>query len=310
MRLNEITVGDALNQEVVRLMMEESPILRFAEFYPMVGNADTKRKQSAASGGRFRALDEVFPDNRVTPIWVTPSLKIFGDKVETDRAHERRGQDIDSVRASDLVRFARTLGKEWQNFFVNGDSAVDVKAFDGVKTRIQPAHKVSVPAAGLAVEMGNSNTAKTVQQQWMELLEQLISLVDGGPNLLLMDGLTRSRLTTIAREFIRWEKDAFGTPIAYYNEIPIVLGGFDKAGNRVIPHNETVGASTDCTSIYALRFGEESDLSIATNVGVEVKDMGLVGSHYTYAVELDMDMALLQDKAIAVLPGIRLIPAA
>jgi hypothetical protein len=122
----------------------------------------------------------------------------------------------------------------------------------------------------------------------------------------MMNSKTWGRLNTLAREFVTYKANEFGILIPYYREIPIVDSGIDKAGADIITNTETLGTSTDCTSIYAVRFGERSNLTIATNIGLEIADLGLVGNFYTHSVELDADLGLCDDTAIARLEGIRL----
>ncbi len=307
MKLREISKKDVLTQRVVSVMTKHAPILMFAEFYQMVGNADKPRKSATATGGKFRALDSDFEDNTVTPQFADVALKIFGDKVQVDVAHERRGGDIASVRLSELDNFSKNLGKEFQNQLVNGDSSTPTN-FDGIEKLVPSGQKITPAANGIEVPMGNDNTSKKAQQIFLEQLFSLLEKIDGGAQLLLMDSKTLSRLNSIAREFIRYERDKdFGVRIGYFNEVPIVLSGYAKDGSLVIGHDETVGESNDCTSIYAMRFGERSDLTIATNVGVEVADMGKVGAHYVHNVELDASPGLLNDKALARLEGIRIV---
>ncbi len=305
MKITEFS-GDVITKTVVNAMLEKSNVLREVEFYRMVGNADYTRKVSNASGGKFRSVNNDYADNQVDPQFANPTLKIFGDKVQTDRAHERRGSDIASVRASDLLSFAYSLGKQFQNYFFNGDSSASPAQFDGLKKMVPSSQKITAATNGLAVQLGNSTTAKTSQQQFLELIDALIQSVDGGAQAICMDGTLLSRLTTIARDQVSFQLNEFGQQVAFYNGIPILTSGFDKSGNKILPFTETVGTSTDCTSVYAFRSGEKEDLSFATNVGVEVKDLGLVGVHYTYSVDFDLDSVLLNDKAIARLEGIRL----
>ncbi len=307
MLLNEISARDAISQEVVQAMIDRATVLEFAEFYSITGNADYTRKASTAAGGQFRALNSDYPNNQVNPAYANPTLKILGDKVQVDRAHERRGNDLASVRARDLLAFANTLGEQFQNYFFNGDTGTSADQFDGLKVQMPAGQLLTAATNGLAVTLGNDNTAKTAQQQAIELLDELIDSVKGGAQVLFMDGKTLSRYTTIARDFITYAEANFGRKIPFYNGIPIRPAGYDKDGNKIIPHTETVGTATDCTSVYAVRFGEGVDLSFATNIGVEVKDLGLVGVHYTHAVEIDADLALLNDKAVARLEGLRIV---
>jgi len=307
MKLQQISKKETLTQRVVGRMTKYAPILMLAEFYSMVGNADKPRKSATASGGKFRPLDDDFPANQVTPQFADVALKIFGDKVQVDVAHERRGGDIASVRLSELDNFSKNLGKEFQNQFTNGDSGTATN-FDGIKKLVPSAQKITPAENGIEVPMGNDNASKKAQQIFLEQLFSLLEKIDGGAQLLYMDSKTLSRLNSVAREFIRYERDKdFGIRIGYFNEVPIILSGYAKDGSLVIGHNETVGTSDDCTSIYAMRFGERSDLTIATNIGVEVTDMGKVGPHYVHNVELDAAPALLNNKALARLEGIRIV---
>lgn len=304
MKLQQISANDTITQQVIAQMISRATVLEFAEFYPIVGNADYARKAATASGGQFRALDSDYSNNIITPAFANPTLKILGDKVQVDWAHERRGLDIASVRARELMSFARNLGKQFQYYFFNG--VVSGTQFNGLKAITPAGQKITAATNGISVTLGNDNTAKTAQQNYLELLNQLIQKVDGGAQVLFMNARALSRLTTIAREFVQWLPNTFGQLMPYYNGIPIRDAGYDKTGALVIPQNETVGTSTDCTSIYAVRFSEGADLSIATNVGVEVKDLGLVGVHYVHSVEFDADLVLLNDLSVARLEGIRL----
>ncbi|WP_337872895.1 major capsid protein [Ignavibacterium sp.] len=304
MRIEQISANDTLTQQVVRGMISRSTVLEFAEFYSITGNADYSRKAATASGGQFRALDADYPSNIVSQTFVNPVLRILGDKIQVDRAHERRGLDIASVRARELMNFGLNLGKQLQYYFFNGTGASN--QFSGLKLIVPSARKITAATNGLSVPLGNDTASKTAQQNFLELINQLIQRVDGGAQILYMNSKALSRLTTIAREFIQWQPNTFGQLIPYYNGVPIRDAGYDRTGTLVIPQNETVGTSTDCTSIYAMRFGEGADLSLATNIGVEVKDLGLIGVHYIHSVEFDADLVLLNDLAVGRLEGIRL----
>lgn len=304
MKIEQISANDTLTQQVIRAMNSRASVLEFAEFYSITGNADYSRKAASASGGQFRALDADYPSNIVSPTFANPVLRILGDKVQVDRAHERRGLDIASVRARELMNFALNLGKQFQYYFFNGTGTSN--QFSGLKLIVPSAQKITAATNGLSVPLGNDSASKTAQQNFLELINQLIQKVDGGAQVLYMNSKALSRLTTIAREFIQWQPNTFGQLIPYYNGVPIRDAGYDRTGALVIPQNETVGTSTDCTSIYAVRFGEGTDLSLATNIGVEVKDLGLVGVHYTHSVEFDADLVLLNDLAVGRLEGIRL----
>jgi hypothetical protein len=306
MLIRQISAQDTITQQVVAAMISRSTVLEFAEFYKMVGNADLRKKEATATGGQFRGVNDNYGNNIAEPSYATINLKIFGDQVQVDRAYERRGWDIPSERARQLIAFAKNLGKNFQKYFFDGDSASDAKQWDGLKKLIPNDQVITAAANGFEVVLGNSDTAKKAQQQFLELMNELITKVDGGAQVLFMNNSVLSRLTTIAREFIQYNVNEFGQQIAYYNGIPVRTAGYDASGADILGLNETQGTANDCTSIYAVRFGEASDLTIATNVGVEVKDLGLVGNFYVHSVEFDACPVVLNNKAVARLKGIRL----
>ncbi len=305
MKIYQISQGDAVTRQVVMKMVQSASVLNFAEFYKMSGNADYLRKNAGASGGKFRALNSNYPTNVVSPSFANPALKILGDKVEVDKAHERRGTDIASVRAAELLSFAGNLGKQFQNYFFNGYTEDNSDAFDGLKYLIPSSQQITASANGLSVDLGNTDAAKKKQQQFLELIDELIGSIDGGAQVIFMDVKTLSRLTSVARDQITTAADEFGAPLYFYNHIPVVTSGYDNSGNRVLPHDEVVGSSgAVCTSVYAVRFGERVDLTLPTNIGVEVSDLGLSGVHYVHAVEFDTALVLANSKAAARLEGV------
>lgn len=304
MKLNQFS-ADQITATVINMMLENSNILQIAEFYPIVGNADNTRKASDAAGGKFRSVNSDYDANAIDPKFANPVLKIFGDQVQVDRAHERRGSDIASVRASDLLQFAKDLGKNFQKYFFIGDSDADAKQFNGLNKIIPAGQKIG-PDGGVGIEviLGNSDNAVKSQQEFLELLDLLILKIDGGAQALSANSRTISRITSIARASVTWLKSEFGMLIPAYNGVPILPCGVGSNGEEFISNDEDFGASDNCTSIKAFRFGEKSDLSFATNVGMEVEDLGLVKNFYTHSVDLDLDLVLLKNAAVAELQGI------
>lgn len=296
---------DPLQQAVIAAMLEESNILQYAEFYSIIGNSAYTRKAASVSGGSFRGLNDAYTGVAGTPAYANPTLTIFGDEVLVDQAHERRGADVASVRSQQLLAFARSYGKRFQHYFVNGNSAAASKQFDGLKLLVPSGQTLEAADNGFSIPLGNSDANKKAQQEFLEMIDNLIAIVAGGAQLLLMPSRILSRLSRIAEGQVRWEKDEFGSPLAMYNGIPILSAGYNEAGGEIIAFTETQGTASDTASIYALRFGEAEKLTLATNIGVSVKDAGLVKNNYVHNVDFDLTMVLCDDKAVARLKGLK-----
>ena len=106
------------------------------------------------------------------------------------------------------------------------------------------------------------------------------------------------------RSIILWNKNEFGNYIPYFAGVPLRTAGYNSAGTAIIQANELFGEYNTATTIYAMKFGEKEDLTIATNVGLTVDNIGLVNNMYVDVFELDADIGLLNNRAVAALKGI------
>lgn len=317
MLINQISNpnGASANEELRNLAVAEfmaaCPLMQFAQFYQITGNADSPRKSTDITGGDNRAVGSDYGSPKSgTPGFGSVTLKIYGDKVKTDLAYERRGIDIGSQRARDLRGFSRSLGRYFMDSFINDETSST--KFDGLKAQIGDLSRSVVlggGADGFEVPAGNSSTQRAKQTTYIEALDAMIEEVD--PTVIVADSRTIARTASIAREFVRTEnvQDIFGQPqvLTHYRERPLVNAGLKKdRSGPVIGHAETVGETSDCTSLYGIRFGEEIDTTFATNVGIDVRDLGLVGSEYITLVEFDIDLVILDQWSVKRLEGIRI----
>lgn len=332
MKLRQISSGDDLIQGLIgtemtdeeegRGMLRYAKLIRYLEFYNMgAGNADDPRRASTSSGGKTRALDAEWIDNKAAIDYGRVSLKIVGDKIRVDRAHERRGGDVPSLRVREALSVAEDVGKKLQNLFFNGNSSLVATEFDGVATVINAAlaagtptafqtrlaAQVVQPATPLVCAYGNSDAAKKSQQNLTSLIGRAIRKV-GGSGIVIADERTISFIESVAKEYVQYMGvDQYGEPLMRYRQRPFLDAGFTPANEPIIAHNEAYGtgggAITTGTRIYVVRFGEMKDVTLATNVGLEVKDEGLVGSFYTHSIELDTDVQILDPRAISVVRG-------
>ena len=318
MLINEIstggTRGDATLRELALAAFYAAfPLAMYAHFYSFAGNADNPRKVGDEyDAGQARSTSTGYVAKEREPNFGTAALKIFGDKVATDIAHERRGIDIGGQQVRDVERFAGSLGRGLMNALVNHDNGANALHTNGVKV-IADAVGQNVPLGGpngLALPRGNDNAAAQAFDQFIEELDHEIEDVDGGVDVILCNSTLISRLKSMGRRFVQTDtvQDIYGEnqQVTTYMGIPLVNAGWnpDRSG-YIIGNDETVGTSNDCTSLYLLNYGEEENLTIATNIGLDVVDLGQVEEKLKLLVELDLDQVLLNDRAIKRVSGIR-----
>jgi hypothetical protein len=317
MKITEISKGSSVDSETalqslaVSEFVSQFPLAPYIEFYSINGNADTPRKVSAGiTAGDTRIIGTDYTAKSDTPGFGAVALKIYGDKVKTDIAYQRRGTDIGSQRALDLANFSRSMGRYFMDSVIN--DALSVEKFSGIKEQIDALSRkeVYLTVNGGSVPTGNGNTEVKAQQAFREWLDAQINDIMGGPQILGMNGAMIARLESMGSNYVTFSnvQDIYGANqvVRSYKGIPIVNFGFKADGSGlVIPSTETEGTAVGtCTSIYLLRFGEMQDVTFATNVGLDVKDLGLIGTEYVTMVELDVDLAILNAKSVKRLSGI------
>jgi hypothetical protein len=296
----------ALRAVALNEMRGASQIFEYAQFYSFLGNADNPKKAATEAGGSQRAIGSDYAGVEGAPSTAPVALAILGDKVLTDLAYERRGGSVESERIRELQSFARGLGRYFMHQLINGTG--DNNQMAGLKALIAAAYVTALDVNGLQVVAGNDSEAKAVQATFIEALDSLIASVGAGA-VLIMPSRGISRLSNIARDSVKFDDiDGVFGQVTSYNGTPIINAGYSKDKvTPVLPFTEACGTTaTGCASIYCVKFGEKEDTTIGTNVGLQVRDLGLVGVHYTTLVEMDAQATILAPTSAQRLKGFML----
>lgn len=324
MFLYQISGGDPVTSMVMTEMRKNAPALEFLHFFKAPGSSAHERMADDIDGTLVtRTIGNDFATQDFTPGYGDFALQILGKNVRLDIAYEERAADIPSEMMLKLKNWALNAGRNFMYYFIDGDSTADNGAtppvslhqFNGLRKIIallvaagDSGRIITLGSgAGLQVSLGNSDAARVAQQKFIEGIDNLIESVDGGADCLMMDGQLLTRLSTVARDQCTVSLNEFGAKIGDYNGVKIVPTGRKHDGSRIIPFSETVGASTDCTSVFAFKSGEKIDLTaMTTGVGLKVYPMEKVGNFYQHMVQLQMDMAAMSKRCVAKLGGVRL----
>jgi hypothetical protein len=138
----------------------------------------------------------------------------------------------------------------------------------------------------------------------LEKLDELIDRVRGGkPDLLLMSRRSRRTLNEIARAsggFLEADRDEFGRMVQYYDGIPIGLNDF-------IADDQVVGTSADCSTIYAMQFGEGGLAGLTAPGGLTVERVGSLETKDASRIRVKWyaGLALFNAVKLAKLTGVR-----
>ena len=310
MLLKQISSKDPLTKIVIDGLAKTAPVLFDAEFYAKGGSADNVKKAGTSTiSGIFRSLNENNSSTPPDPVYEPHSKKIISFDTKVDVMLEDRNEDPEKELAVQTRLDAEEAGFLLQEKFFEGQSSQDAEEFDGLREITPEDNLKYVAANGLILPLGSSDSKITAQQQAIEELLKLFATVRGGATHAYMNEYLKIRLLSIAKNlgYYRMEKDKLGSTIEKIGSVIIRGGGYKSDGTPLLPFNETVGTATSkCSSIFAVRWGERVDLTALTSVGVKARYSGQSGNFLVNNINLDMALVLQNDSAIVQSSGWRL----
>lgn len=248
--------NDIVLAGVIETVVMESPILQSMPFIEIVGNALTYNRENTAATAAFYGVGGTWTESTPTFTQVTASLKILGGDADVDNYIRQTRSNVQDIEASVLQLKAKALAHKFEDTFINGDTTGDGNSFDGIR---------KVCEIGQTPTMGTNGGVLT--------LDKLDELIDqhrpGKPEMLLMSKRSRRKLSSLRRasgNVLETDVNAFGQRVLYYDGIPIGVSDW-------VADNETEGTSTDCSSIYALSFGE-GGIAGLTNGWINLERIG------------------------------------
>lgn len=253
----------------------------------------------------FRAVNSEYTPQEVTKQRYNADLKVFGGAFEIDRIIANMGGIVSEVtlQMQQKVKAAQSL---FNNTVINGDSAVDANAFDGLEKALAGSSTEYTPSA--AIDLSTSSAIDTNYKVFLDEIDEFLALLDGKPSGLLVNSKLRAKIRACARRAGMYSetKDDFGRNIETYDGIPLVDVGEKPGTNQlVIP----VDPTSKETSLYAVRLGMDGfhGISMAGQAPVRtwLPDFSTAGAVKKGEVEMVAAVALKATKAAGVMRKIK-----
>ncbi|MFJ4960992.1 major capsid protein [Streptomyces sp. NPDC088729] len=298
---------DDLQRGVLETFVIESTVLDRIPFLTIQGNAYAYNEEATLPGVEFRSVNEGYSESTGTVNPKSESLVILGGDADVDRFIVATRGNLNDQRAIQTRMKVKSAAYKFQNHFINGDTAVEPKGFDGLKKRLTGNQVLATATNGMGpVAAGHD---------FFDALDELIARVPGlnGSNgALYTNRYVISRIKSSARRLggVEMIRDALTQKmVATYNGIPLLDIGQTAAGLDIIPQTETQGTDSASASIYAVRFGSaEGDQAVTglTNGGVQVRDLGELDTKPVYRTRLEFytGLAVFGGKGAARLTGV------
>jgi HK97 family phage major capsid protein len=281
---------DTLLAGVIETIAAESPVLQRLPFIEIVGNGLTYNRENVAPTAAFYDVGDTWNEDTPTFTQATATLKILGGDADIDNFLKSTRSNIQDLEAAVVQLKARAVQSLFDDTFVNGDESGNPDSFDGIDL---------LAAAGQTVSMGTNGDSLTLAR-----LDELIDKVRGGkPDMLLMSRRSRRSLNILARTsgtFLEADRDQFGGMVQFYDGIPIGI-------NDYIGDAQTVGTSTDCSTIYAMQFGEGALSGLTAPGGLTIERVGSLETKDASRVRVKWyaGLALFNTVKLAKLTGVR-----
>jgi HK97 family phage major capsid protein len=282
--------NDHLLSGLIETIAAESPILQRLPFIEIVGNGLTYNRENASASAGFFDVGDTWTENTPTFSQVTATLRIMGGDADIDNFLKSTRSDVQDLEAAIVQLKARATRDLFDDTFINGNEGTDPKSFEGIDRLV---------AGGQAVSMGTNGAVLT-----LEKLDELLDTVKGGkPDLLLMSRRTRRTLNVLARtagSFLEADRDEFGQMVQYYDGVPIGI-------NDYIADNQTAGTSNDCSTVYAMQFGEGAVSGLTAPGGLTVERVGSLETKDATRIRVKWyaSVALFNTVKLAKLTGVR-----
>lgn len=298
---------DDLQRGVLETFVQESPILDRVPFMTVEGNAYAYNEEATLPGVAFRAVNSAYDSSVGTVNQKSESLVIMGGDADVDRFIVQTRGNLNDQRAIQTRLKTKAVSYFFHDKFFNGDTAVDVNGFDGLKKRLTGAQVIAADTNGLGPVTGAAN--------FLDKLDELLAAVPGinGSNGAIyanvaVIGKIRSAIRRAGADTTLLQ-DVAGRRVIQWNGVPIYDAGKTAAGDVVLPLTETQGTSSIASSMYAVKYGEaEGDQAVTglTNGGVQVYDLGELQTQPVYRTRIEFycGLALFGGQAAARLTGV------
>lgn len=264
----------------------------------------------------FRAINNEYTPQEVTKDRYTVELKPFGGSFAIDRIIANTGGLVDEVnlQVQQKVKAANAL---FHDTIINGDSAVDSNSFDGLNKAITGSS--TEYNAGAFIDLSTSTALDTNYKQFMDLLDEFLSNLDGKPTFLGGNSKLITKIKSVARRagYLTQSEDAFGRKVDAYDGIVLVdLGAKAGTNDPVVSIANTrkpngTDAVTGLTDLYAARLSLDGfhAVSLANQdlVKIWLPDFSTSGAVKNGEVEMVAAVALKSTKSAGVFRNIKVV---
>ena len=314
----KVGMADHVDQQIVDMFRRSSLLLDRLTFDNAIspgtngstltyGYIQLKTPSTAAK----RDINAEYTANEAKREKKTTNAIIMGGSFSVDRVLQNTSGAVDEL-AFQAEQKIKATANYFHNLVINGTSAGSgtgfvPNTFDGLKKLLTGASTEVTSEVSITTSAELDSNA----QAFLDELDAFLALMDGTPDMLLMNDKMLNRIRSAARRCGYYERnrDDFGRPVEYYNGIALMDCGKYYDGSSTKDTIET-DSSAGTTAIYAVSLGLDGFHGISpTGNGVinsYMPDLTRPGAVKTGEVELVAGVALKNTLKAGVLKGIKI----
>jgi hypothetical protein len=283
----------ALAEEIITV----DELFAVLPFKPVSGNSYSYVRENTLVTAEGQAVGGAFTPGQSTYTEVTVPLTTIGAQVEINKLLQ--AQSVGAVAdgglvASQLARAAKSVGRQFAQWFVTGDSTTSGQ-FDGVN--------LMLAAGGSYTAFSGQSLNQADAALTLEMLDDLVSAVKlRRPDVLVMSQKARNKVKSLMRALGGVTTiEVGGRHILAYDGIPMV------ANDWIVADVDGVTAGSQ-QHIYAMCLGDDGVVGLTTGsvAGINAE---MVGTHQTkdqdiWRVKMYGGIAVHSTKSIARLESV------
>lgn len=258
----------------------------------------------------FREVNTEYGTHEVEKERFNVDLKIFGGAFKIDRIIANMGGIISEVdlQMKQKIKAASAL---FNDTVINGDSAIDAKAFDGLEKAVTGSSTEFNPLE--IIDLSTSDMVDKNYKLFIDLLDEFIMGLDGTPSFIAGNLKLIAKIRACARRVGMYQTsmNEFGQQVESYGIIPLIDLGAKAGTNENVSKIITTGDTAGCTSLYTGRLGLDGlhgcSMAGAPPVRTWLPDFTQAGAVKQGEVEMVAAVALKSTKAAGIMRKIKVV---
>jgi len=289
--------NDPLRKSVIDGLLLESNLLEVIPWETIGKLATTVVRYKDLPSYGYRKINEAFAESTGHFEQKVENVSLGGLDIDTDIAIARAQNTIADARAIQQAMALKSAAYHFNWKFISGNPNSDPEEFKGLRLRVDDINDEGFTDQKIvcnSTSVGILNSATTIHA-FLNDVDKLIYAIDGhNPDFLLMNRkmLLALRASLRQEKLLNNSQDMFGRVIDMYGSTRLIdIGVRADQTTEIILNTETAAGAasggTECTSIYAVKFGVGNLFWGIQEYPMEVRDIGELPTAPVYRTRVD-----------------------